>query len=128
MKLFAYTVLLASLALTRAAVNGPCTGGGLAAGTGVCISTSSCTAKGGTVHNNLCPNDPDNIKCCTKAPCTSASLGGGICRTTSTCTGNHYTISDLCPGPNNFKCCAPCAPGRKRGAGLTELEKRLPIC
>ncbi|KAF7352191.1 Glycoside hydrolase family 24 protein [Mycena venus] len=127
MKILSLVVLLFSMASTQAAVNGPCTGGGLASGTGVCISTSKCTASGGTVHNGLCPDDPNDIKCCTKAPCTSASLGGGVCRFTSSCTGNHYTISNLCPGPTDFKCCAPCAAG-KRDEESSELDKRLPVC
>ncbi|KAJ7256061.1 hypothetical protein C8J57DRAFT_1651496 [Mycena rebaudengoi] len=92
-KLVSFLGVLAFIATTHAAVNGPCTGGGLATGIGVCIPTSKCTASGGTVHNNLCPFDPIDIKCCTKAPCTSAALGGGVCRFTNNCTGNHYTIS-----------------------------------
>ncbi|KAJ7187286.1 hypothetical protein C8R46DRAFT_1207244 [Mycena filopes] len=125
MRFTSILTLLPLIATTHAAVNGPCTGG--EAGVGVCVSTSSCAAKGGTTHNDLCPFDPPDIKCCTKAPCTSASLGGGVCRFTSGCTGNHYTISNLCPGGSNFKCCAPCAPG-KRDEGGSELDKRLPIC
>ncbi|KAJ7256100.1 hypothetical protein C8J57DRAFT_1075110 [Mycena rebaudengoi] len=126
MKLVSFLGVLAFIATTHAAVNGPCTGGGLATGVGVCISTSKCTASGGTIHNNLCPNDPNDIKCCTKAPCTSAALGGGVCRFTNSCTGNHYTISNLCPGGSNFKCCAPCAPTGKRDG--SSLDKRLPPC
>ncbi|KAF7360960.1 putative d-alanyl-d-alanine carboxypeptidase protein [Mycena sanguinolenta] len=96
-------VLFASIASTQAALNGPCTGGGLASGVGICISTSSCQASGGTIYNNLCPDDPEDIKCCTKAPCTSAI--GGVCRFTSTCSiNNHYMISGrLIPPPKSLR-------------------------
>ncbi|KAF7337188.1 Lysozyme [Mycena sanguinolenta] len=87
-------VLLASFTTaTWAAVNGPCS-----SGPGICISTSSCSAGGGVSTSGLCPSDPEDIKCCTKAPCASVSLGGGRCQFTSTCTGNHYTLPGLCPG------------------------------
>ncbi|KAJ6464553.1 hypothetical protein C8R45DRAFT_1219987, partial [Mycena sanguinolenta] len=93
MKFWSALVLLASVTTTTwAAVNGPCT-----SGPGVCISTSSCHAGGGVSTTGLCPHDPDDIKCCTKAPCSpSVFLGGGQCQFTNTCTGNHYYISDLC--------------------------------
>ncbi|KAF7352194.1 putative d-alanyl-d-alanine carboxypeptidase protein [Mycena venus] len=135
MKALSFLVFLFSIASTQAAVNGPCTGSGLTTGTGVCISTSKCTAKGGTVNNGLCPDNPDDIKCCTKAPCTNASLGGCVFRFTSSCTGNNRTLdsgfpssSDLCPGPTNFKCyTAPYVPD-KRDEESCELEKRIPVC
>ncbi|KAF8207760.1 hypothetical protein K438DRAFT_1575129 [Mycena galopus ATCC 62051] len=125
MKLLSLFVLLFYISSTEAAVNGPCSGTG---GVGVCISTSSCSASGGTSTSGLCPDDPTNIKCCTKSPCTSAVLGGGVCRFTNTCTGNHYSISGLCPGPSDFKCCAPCVGVGRRDEELGELEKRLPVC
>lgn len=81
----------------RAVVDGPCTGAGGAPG--VCISTTSCTADGGTHILNACPGTPDNIRCCTKTSCGS----GGNCRFASSCSGN--TLSGLCPGPADFKCC-----------------------
>ncbi|KAF7335233.1 hypothetical protein MSAN_02333700 [Mycena sanguinolenta] len=117
-------VFFALVATTLAAENGPCS-----SGPGVCISTSSCTAGGGSYTSGLCPNDPDDIKCCTKAPCASASLGGGQCLFTSNCTGgNHYVLTGLCPGPSNFKCCLLCIPGRRSEEESGELDKRLPIC
>ncbi|KAL9053167.1 MAG: hypothetical protein Q9206_004038 [Seirophora lacunosa] len=45
---------------------------------------------------------PDNIRCCTKASCGS----GGNCRFTSTCASGR-TLTGLCPGPTDFKCCLP---------------------
>lgn len=79
------------------AINGRCTGSGGRAG--VCISTSSCSSGGGVSISGACPNDPADIKCCTKASCGS----GGSCKWTSDCTGS--TQSGLCPGPSNFMCC-----------------------
>ncbi|KAJ7852430.1 hypothetical protein B0H13DRAFT_39503 [Mycena leptocephala] len=126
MKALSLLVLLFSVASTQAAVNGPCTVSGLATGTGVCISKSKCTAKGGTVHNGLCPNDPHDIKCCTKSFCGSAA-SGGVCRFDSSCTGNHNILGNQCPGPNDFQCCVPCV-RRKRDEDSGELDKRIPIC
>ncbi|KAL8915811.1 MAG: hypothetical protein Q9208_008832 [Pyrenodesmia sp. 3 TL-2023] len=83
----------------RAVVDGPCTGAGGAPG--VCIATTSCTADGGTHILNACPGTPDNIRCCTKTSCGS----GGNCRFASSCSGS--TLSGLCPGPADFKCCVP---------------------
>ena len=45
----------------RATANGPCTGANAAPG--VCISTSSCSAGGGSYISNACPSTPANIKC-----------------------------------------------------------------
>ncbi|KAI4089317.1 MAG: hypothetical protein LQ344_005449 [Seirophora lacunosa] len=84
----------------RATTNGPCTGAG--GRPGVCISTADCTADGGTHILNACPGLPDNIRCCTKASCGS----GGNCRFTSTCASGR-TLTGLCPGPTDFKCCLP---------------------
>ncbi|KAF7337215.1 hypothetical protein MSAN_02273900 [Mycena sanguinolenta] len=75
---------------TQAALNSPCMN--IPFGVGLCITSSNCTAGGGTFLNGLCPDDTLDIKCCIKSPCTSAALGGGVCRLTSTCTGDHYSI------------------------------------
>lgn len=83
----------------RAVVDGPCTGSGGAPG--VCIPTAKCTAGGGTHILNACPGTPDDIRCCTKTSCGS----GGNCRFTSSCSGS--TLTGLCPGPDDFKCCVP---------------------
>lgn len=87
----------------RAAVDGPCTGSGDAPG--VCIATGQCTSGGGTYISNACPGTPDDIKCCTKTSCGS----GGNCRWTSQCSTS--SLSGLCPGPADFKCCVPAGDG-----------------
>ncbi|KAF7335228.1 D-alanyl-d-alanine carboxypeptidase [Mycena sanguinolenta] len=145
MKFLCAFVLLASVASTTwAAVNGPCS-----SGPGVCISTTSCNAGGGSYTSGLCPKDPEEIKCCTKAPCTTSHLGGGQCEFTSKCTGSQYTISaldpacafppaaakagggsytsGLCPwDPEDIKCCtkAPCSPSPFLGGGQCEFTSK----
>ncbi|KAF8650076.1 hypothetical protein AX16_005419 [Volvariella volvacea WC 439] len=112
-------ILLASLiTAVSAAVNGPCSVGSTP---GVCISTSSCSSGGGTSHAGYCPNDPTDIRCCTKT-CGS----GGICRFTSTCTSGN-TVSGLCPGPTDFRCCLPgsgsCTPPQVNTATLNLIKE-----
>ncbi|KAI4184278.1 MAG: hypothetical protein L6R41_004849 [Letrouitia leprolyta] len=87
----------------RATLNGPCTGSGGAPG--VCISTGDCTSGGGNYITNACPGTPDNIRCCTKTSCGN----GGNCRFTSSCSTS--TLTGLCPGPADFKCCVPAGGG-----------------
>lgn len=89
-----YTLKHRSLTL-----NGPCSYGS----DGICITTSSCTAAGGTYKSNFCPKDPANVKCCEK----SCSSGGkyGTCKFTNKCAG--IVVSNLCPGGTEFKCCIP---------------------
>ncbi|KAJ6595899.1 hypothetical protein DFH09DRAFT_1259068 [Mycena vulgaris] len=101
MKLLSSFVLLVLLGSAHAALNGACSGGGLATGVGICITTANCAAGGGTSLVGLCPNDPNNVRCCVKAPC--APGGGGTCRFSNTCGGT--SLTGFCPGPNNFKCC-----------------------
>ena len=91
------SVAWSSSAVQRSTLNGACTGQGGAPG--VCVSTSSCSASGGTYITGACPGTPDDVKCCTKTSCGS----GGNCRWTSQCSGT--TVSNLCPGPASFKCC-----------------------
>lgn len=65
-------------------------------------------AAGGTYSSGNCPNDPANIKCCTKPKCGTGSTSS--CRWTlgvSSCSGS--TLTGQCPGPSGFKCCV--APG-----------------
>ncbi|KAF7424140.1 hypothetical protein PC9H_009443 [Pleurotus ostreatus] len=125
MQYLALTSLLSlvfSAPLAHAAVNGACSVNGTP---GVCLASASCTGSGGTTHVGFCPNDPADIKCCTKTACGS----GGNCRFTSSCsTGNiasgmffadivdSYLNADgnivgLCPGPTDFKCCLPASTG-----------------
>jgi len=81
----------------RSTINGECTGKGGAPG--VCIHTAACSDAGGSYISDACPDTPDDVKCCTKTSCGS----GGNCRWTSQCSGS--TVSNLCPGPTDFKCC-----------------------
>ncbi|KAL0956663.1 hypothetical protein HGRIS_002795 [Hohenbuehelia grisea] len=100
MKLIA---LILAAGVARAAVNGACSVNGTP---GVCLPTASCSSGGGKSTAGFCPNDPADVRCCTKTACGS----GGNCRFTSACsTGN--IASGLCPGPTDFKCCLPAASG-----------------
>ena len=102
-------VLLALSTATLAAVNGPCSASGTP---GICIATASCSRSGGSSSSAPdCPNDPEDIKCCTKA-CGS----GGTCMFSSSCTGGTST-ANLCPGPADFQCCTPSAGGGGGGGG-----------
>lgn len=74
---------------------------------GVCISSSSCAAAGGTTINGACPWDAADIKCCTKASCPNGSAGN--CRWKSDCAGT--TVAGLCPGPAQMQCCSSSAQG-----------------
>ena len=91
----------------RAVVDGPCTGSGGAPG--VCIATAKCTSDGGNYISNACPGTPDDIRCCTKTSCGN----GGNCRFTSSCSTS--TLTGLCPGPAEFKCCVPDGGGSTGG-------------
>ena len=86
----------ASVAL--GALNEPCAGpGGVA---GVCVTTSTCSASGGTTISGGCPADPADVKCCSKTSCANGASGN--CRWTSDCAGT--TVTNQCPGPAAFKC------------------------
>ncbi|EDR01741.1 glycoside hydrolase family 24 protein [Laccaria bicolor S238N-H82] len=98
----AFSIVLLAATLTLAAINDPCTAGSTP---GICLTTASCSSSGGTSHVGFCPNDPTNVQCCTKS-CGA----GGVCRFTSSCTSGN-TVSGLCPGPDNFKCCLPASSG-----------------
>lgn len=92
---------LSNALVPRTTLNGPCTG---ASGKpGVCIATKACTSGGGTFVNDKCPDQPEDIKCCTKPTCGS----GGNCRWTKDCGSGSHTVDNLCPGPDAFKCCVP---------------------
>jgi hypothetical protein len=54
--------------------------------------------------------DPDNIKCCISASCTSSSGTVGQCLDNSVlpCSGGAFQAG-LCPGPDNVQCCLPTA-------------------
>jgi len=98
MRLNFVLLALAALPSVFGAVNGRCS-----SGNGVCVTTQSCTNAGGTYKSGLCPNDPNNVKCCNKPKCVTSDGQVGSCMFTSSCTGKTY--SGLCPGGSNFKCC-----------------------
>lgn len=75
--------------------------------TGVCVTTSNCASAGGSTINNACPEDPSNVKCCSKPDCSNGSNGN--CRWISDCAGS--TVSNQCPGPSAFKCCSSASRG-----------------
>lgn len=97
----AFSIALSSPPIPRA-LNGACKGAGGAPG--VCIATAKCTSDGGKFINDACPNDPENIKCCSKPVCGTGNKGE--CRFTNTCSSG-VTETNKCPGPDNFKCCMP---------------------
>jgi len=96
--MFSLVYLLFALPTVLGALNGACSASGVP---GICITTTDCSSGGGTSHVGFCPNDPDNVRCCTKT-CGS----GGTCRLTSSCTTGNIATG-LCPGPDTFKCCLP---------------------
>ncbi|KAL9594909.1 MAG: hypothetical protein Q9219_006764 [cf. Caloplaca sp. 3 TL-2023] len=107
------TLLTSTLSLllltshTLAALNGHCSVNGRP---GVCLHTSDCSDGSGTSTAGFCPDDPADVKCCTKS-CSS----GGTCNWASACSGT--TVSNQCPGPANFKCCIPASGGGGGGTG-----------
>jgi len=90
--------ILVALPSTLAALNGACSYGKK----GICVKTSTCKNYGGTISNGNCPNDPNDVKCCSDIPCQTNNLTGS-CKFINECDGTTY--SGLCPGGNDFKCC-----------------------
>ncbi|CCX33940.1 hypothetical protein FPQ18DRAFT_376327 [Pyronema domesticum] len=112
-----FSVLLLPLtSLVAAAVNGPCTANGVP---GVCVSTANCRKYPGAVSHPepFCPNDPADIQCCTKSPCSG---GSGTCMWESQCA-NGGMPDNLCPGPAGFKCCTA---GGSPGGGIPSIPTR----
>ena len=75
---------------------------------GTCISTTSCKASGKISTQGFCPNDPDNVRCCTepencKLP-NSATSGDCIATTDCASSGGNSTPG-LCNGAVNIQCC-----------------------
>jgi hypothetical protein len=121
-KMLFHAILLATLVFytAHAAVNEPCYGSGGVAGMssgqsysgylltslGVCLSTTTCSASGGTTFSGACPSDPADVKCCSKPSCGASP---GNCRWSSDCAAS--SLSNLCPGPSGFKCCQSSATG-----------------
>lgn len=118
---FSLLLLTTLTPTTLAALNGACK---LDSGaSGVCLSTSSCSSGGGTSTPGFCPDDPDNVRCCTKK--CSGSGGTGDCRSTS-CPGT--SLTGLCPGPADFKCCIYSSgggDGGSTGGGATGTKHDL---
>lgn len=103
------TILLpVFLSLATAALNGHCVGAGNQGG--VCVSTGNCERDGGKHIVGACPNDPDDIRCCTKPTCGTATQKG-VCKWTSSCKSGE-TLTNFCPGPANYKCCLPDKPDK----------------
>ena len=77
---------------------------------GTCISTSSCKAQNKKSTPGQCPNDPDDIQCCTIAPAPNTCKVGdasGTCLPTGTCKASGKTsTSGKCPNdPDDVQCC-----------------------
>ncbi|MCJ1428268.1 hypothetical protein MMC29_006177 [Sticta canariensis] len=109
-----YVFLLSGTAF--GAVNGPCSADGTP---GVCVSTATCSDSAGSSHSGFCPDDPADIKCCTKTDCGS----GGNCRWISQCSGSSQ--AGLCPGPADFKCCLDGGSPSDGGGGATSTSHGL---
>jgi len=89
--------LLVTIPYTLAEINEGCTGRN-----GICINTYTCIKYNGKSFTGKCPNDASNIRCCDNIPCQSNGKTGK-CMFTSQCQGT--TVSGLCPGNGDFKCC-----------------------
>ncbi|KAI4143799.1 MAG: hypothetical protein L6R39_004450 [Caloplaca ligustica] len=115
---FTSSLFLLTLTATSAlaALNGKCSVNGVS---GVCLHTADCKSGSGTSTSGFCPDDPANVKCCTKSSCGS----GGDCRWTASCTSG-TTLSGQCPGPTDFKCCVPKS-GGGGGSGGTATKHDL---
>ncbi|KAN0104236.1 hypothetical protein V8E51_009981 [Hyaloscypha variabilis] len=103
---FSILVLPIYIGLSKAAIGDLCTpDGGITVGT--CELTSWCSDnKGYDKISNLCPNDPDDVKCCFSPLCYH---GQGSCEDKATFTqcvklGGHY-LAGYCPGPTDYQCC-----------------------
>jgi len=72
-------------------------------GTGVCISTSDCAARGGKSTAGKCHGTPSNIQCCTNILCNNNK---GICMAQSSCVASGTPVSGQCPGNSQVTCCS----------------------
>ncbi|KAH7375199.1 hypothetical protein B0T11DRAFT_269870 [Plectosphaerella cucumerina] len=92
-----------------AALNGRCTGDqatGLWKADGICLTTTTCSNRGGKTKDGACPNDGNNIKCCvineSRNPCGVSSY----CTWASNpCFLSGRRLTGFCPGPDNYSCC-----------------------
>ncbi|KAF9114070.1 hypothetical protein BGX27_000201 [Mortierella sp. AM989] len=120
MRFFLGIVTIALSAVSVMAANS-CSVGALA---GTCISTTSCFASGGTSTAGHCPNDPNNVRCCTYGSCKAKDGRTGKCAPTGSCSG--ISIAGLCPGPANIQCCV--SGGSTGGSSCTVGDGRTGKC
>ncbi|XP_041457321.1 uncharacterized protein LOC121409457 isoform X2 [Lytechinus variegatus] len=122
MKIF---ILLSFITLASAATDPECSSHDhdIYGCSGECITTGSCPA--GKYQSNLCPTQPNDVKCCftadTDSECAEynhATYGQvGKCVATSQCPYNNY-ISNLCPSKAaDVKCCFSKPSGTCGGGG-----------
>ncbi|PGH23566.1 hypothetical protein AJ80_02346 [Polytolypa hystricis UAMH7299] len=104
-------------------------------GKGTCKSKSKCK---GVVHRGLCPNDPDDIRCCVDIPCKSNGKSG-YCRSVSAsgCSGGKFhpgiKAPFPCPGNADIQCCiktpkptsVQASTQKKKSVGQKVLEKAM---
>jgi len=102
--------LLAAVPSALAALNGRCSYGVK----GICVKTGTCSNYGGTSSTGNCPNDPKNVKCCSDIRCEYKGQVGS-CKFTDECGGS--TVTGLCPGGSNFKCCLSGTPKTSNSSG-----------
>jgi len=71
-------------------------------GSGACVSTSDCSAGGGTSYAGYCPGAAD-IQCCVGGKSCNTPQGSGTCIDSSICNG--MAVSGYCPGSASIQCC-----------------------
>ncbi|KAF9986678.1 hypothetical protein BGZ75_001530 [Mortierella antarctica] len=119
---------IVSFALSAASVlaANSCSVSGVA---GTCISTSSCASSGGTSTPGFCPNDPNDVRCCTRASsggqsCRTNDGRSGTCKSTSDCSGT--SVPGFCPGASNIQCCV--SGGGSGGQSCSTNDGRSGTC
>ena len=85
------TILPLLLLQVQAALNDPCDAAGIP---GICIKETTCEFTSGTARTGFCPNDPDDVKCCTTKCGPSAA---GTCQFNSTCASGETLTGELLP-------------------------------
>ncbi|EFQ31150.1 uncharacterized protein GLRG_06294 [Colletotrichum graminicola M1.001] len=67
---------------------------------GTCQKVNKCKSLNGYTKTDLCPNDPDDVKCCFYPDCNS----NGFCQRDSlSCSGTYFTGD--CSGSTTYRCC-----------------------
>jgi len=95
-----FSLFIIIFKIVYASLNGECSGV-----TGICLNVSTCVKHGGATVDRKCPYDPDGVKCCQSLMCKSNGTIGKCMFEIECDTGN--TVSGLCPGGKDFKCCLP---------------------